>query len=314
MVFTTNGYKSAITPELHDPWRAHSTSPMITACSGTNMPARKIQRLVCLSSIFSLNIEHTEISTTVNSAMNAVDPPLTKNEFETAFYFRKRVRETERACARMTVENYNATIDPYRATTLQPAWPHPLKLLFDPNLVRDIDMESDIAKQLWIGGLHNQGLVTVAIVSAERYSNQLPQKLLTIRFLGQIVRPDALNPVMLKMQKTLDNIGCEDAHVDIYNPRLRWNPLFFDVPSSHPAHKAFHERKEWVRGVVQPHLDSAPVKFADVGWHQKACTPCVVILVRRSTELRWAALRREILAGFSEDLEIEVEFIPRWDA
>ncbi|KAJ5527791.1 hypothetical protein N7513_011950 [Penicillium frequentans] len=242
-------------------------------------------------------------------------PPLTKNEFETAFYFRKRVRETERAYASMTVENYNATIDPYRATTLQPAWPHPLKLQFDPNLVRDIEpMEPDIAKQLWIGGLHNQGLVTVAFVSAERYSNQPAQKLLTIRFLGQIVRPDALNPVMLKMQKTLDNIGCEDVRVDIYNPWLRWNPLFFDVPSSHPAHKAFNERKEWIRGVVQPHLGSAPVKFADVGWHQKACTPCVVILVRRLTELRWADLRKEILAGFSEDLEIEVEFIPRWDA
>ncbi|KAJ6103098.1 hypothetical protein N7486_005525 [Penicillium sp. IBT 16267x] len=247
--------------------------------------------------------------------MNTVEPPLTKDEFETAFSFRKRVRESDRACASMTVENYNATIDPYRATTLHPAWPHPLKLQFDPNLVRDIEpMESDIAKQLWIGGLHDQGLVTVAIVSAERYSNQPPQKLLTIRFLGQIVRPDALNPVMLRIQKILDNIGCGDVHVDIYNPRLRWDPLFYDVPSSYPAYQAWNERKEWIRGVVQPHLGGAPVKFASVGWHQKACISCVVILVRRSTELHWADLRKEILAGFSKDLEIEVEFIPRWDA
>jgi hypothetical protein len=247
--------------------------------------------------------------------MNAIDPPLTKNEFEIAFSFRKQARETERACANMTVENYNATIDPYRATTLQPAWPHPLTLQFDPKLVRDIEpMESDIAKQLWIGGLHSQGLATVAIVSSERYFNQPPQKLLTIRFLGQITRPDALNPVMLKIQKILDNIGCKDIYVEIYNPRLRWNPLFYDVPSSHPAYQAWNERKGWVRGVIQLHLGGAPVKFANVGWHQSACTPCTVIMVRRSTESRWADLRKEILAGFSGDLEIEVDFIPRWDA
>lgn len=265
--------------------------------------------------LYLLNIENTEIITPVNTEMKGADSPLTEDEFETAFCFRKQIRETERACASMTVENYNATIDPYRATTLQPVWPHPLRPQFDPDLVRDIEpMEADITKQLWIGGLHNQGLVTVAFVSAERYSDQPSQKLLTIRFLGQIARPDALNPFMLKMQKALDSIGCEDVRVDIYNPRLCWNLLFYDVSSSHPAHKAFNERKEWICGVVQYHLGNAPVKFANVGWHQTTCTPCVAILVCRSTELRWDELRKEILAGFSEDLEIEVEFIPRWDA
>ncbi|KAJ5630710.1 uncharacterized protein N7484_010810 [Penicillium longicatenatum] len=62
----------------------------------------------------------SEISTPVETAADGIDPPLTKDEFEIAFSFRKQARETERACANMTVD-YNATIDPYRATTLQPA-------------------------------------------------------------------------------------------------------------------------------------------------------------------------------------------------
>ncbi|KAJ5630711.1 uncharacterized protein N7484_010811 [Penicillium longicatenatum] len=67
---------------------------------------------------------------------------------------------------------------------------------------------------------------------------------------------------MLNIQKILDNIGCKDIYVGIYNPRLRWNPPFYDVPSSHPAYQAWNERKDWVRGVVQLHLGGAPVKIS----------------------------------------------------
>ncbi|KAJ5637663.1 hypothetical protein N7490_007542 [Penicillium lividum] len=247
--------------------------------------------------------------------MNTVDPPLTPDEIKTTSTFRKRLRESEKAYSKMTVEVYNATIDPYRSTSLNPTWPHPLHLQYDSQLVKSIEpMESEIAKQLWIGGLHNQGLVTVALASADRYTDHPPQKLLSIRFVGQVVRPDTLDSVVIRIQKILDDIGCEDIRVDIYNPRLRWFPVFFDVPCGHPAYLAWEECAELIRGVVCPVLGAVPVKFGNVGWHQRACIPSVVILVARSTEAYWASLRKDIRAVFSEDLEIEVEFIPRWDS
>ncbi|KAJ5777504.1 hypothetical protein N7520_000750 [Penicillium odoratum] len=136
--------------------------------------------------------------------MNTVDPPLTPDEFKTTSTFRKRLRESEKACPKMTVELYNATIDPYRSTSLDPTWPHPLLLQYDSQLVKSIEpMESEIASQLWIGGLHKQGLVTVALASADRYTDHPPQKHLSIRFVGQVIRPDTLDSVVLQSETAL---------------------------------------------------------------------------------------------------------------
>ena len=220
----------------------------------------------------------------------------------------------------MSIEDYLITKDPYRSTSLRPAWPHPLQLQHAAELqTRLAPLSDDISTILRGHGLPEDTLFLPYHATKADYPGGDQQvNLLYVRLRRDDEMPPRLEPVQGDLVKFLLEKGIDDVHVEIVNLDLCFSPSLFPLHPQAPIVIGFDRIKSHLVDILQQTLSSSWRLLCpfDVGSTEKEARPTLVVMVEPCTPGDWynlsVSLKTTMRKAMEDqgDQDFEVEFLP----